>query len=1147
MKRHKAAQLAAIVVIAALVLIPAFLINAQALQQRRLATVLEYNPETLFDQNNDGIEKASQVIDFTVKDSIFDISINKSYLCTLWSVFNENNATGSTACFGRQLCCSFLSMDANAEGWNDTFFLHIGRYGAGTRNKVSANVIYTDYSFSPGNMHSDVAYGDWETLKAIFTMQSIITFNSTNITMESPDNTTSLPSGEQVYLNFTVTGNASANYSFNNKAFYATPIRSGNSTRFSEKLQGTLERGIIENGNQNITINISANSSLYEISYVLSYAFSVNDTVYPDISVQPALNTSFVSEQGRIQINISTDEYANISYTLNSAGYSNWAGTGNNASLQVNLSVINGSNTLAINATDMNGNNVTVQHTFNFTQNMSMQFNATTDKTRYNASEQILLLVTSPLNSTYNITVSGQNYYQATSFASVGSVTYFFYLSDQGNYTINASFENRLTRSTRAVSIPIEVIKAVKSNLSITLSANSSVVDEGGQVLFNVTVQGNVSSVSYKWDVNGDGIVDYNTSVAVHRYSSNKTYSAVVNVSDGYSNASATSLIEVKRVNNLTIIVVDNSSGAKLDNATVRLDSSEYNTSSNGTIIVGRHTGTYNLDVSAEGYYSYSNDVQVIENKTELISLQRVPSRSVMITLLGSETNGSSLLARFRAVADSKMNCTLQINYSSAWKTADSVPAENNTEASMSARNFSEGSYYFRIACSDTYGMKNATDQKQFAINTSASLLLKTEKIDSLISDIDRASASLRDAEDTKDVFDMMGLNKDMENSRTNLERYKRDLHDLVWRRLNSDEEKNETEKILKDVEKIKNSTPESIKVSSAKEFVVYPKRSSVDEVVGKLLQKSRKKLSDDDRKRFVKENVDLQSKVTVTTKAKHVEITYLSKEKKVFTFVEKELSIADNNSETMLVESIPKDIAAEISQVKVLVDYEVLDPDPAIIISKDLPSFSYYVKKDIELEKIKDASTMLLFKSYNERESGGISGFLVIGKLEDFAKTAKKRLLAEITLIIVLALVYLSYSRGIRLPMPFSGKSSKLTKLISKLIAEAEESARKDDYEASKRLYGDIRIEFAKMPEKDKQELKPRISALCNSINVCFVRHKVSDAKKMIVEGKSKEAMAVYNSIKSVYSTISGDRKKDVYDLCNELVKLLAGAKQAK
>src|SRR3989344_7665903 len=65
---------------------------------------LEYNKNTPYDENDDGIEPVNGVIDFSVANSAFNWSYNNPNLCTRWEVYSIDAAKSTTACYGSSLC-----------------------------------------------------------------------------------------------------------------------------------------------------------------------------------------------------------------------------------------------------------------------------------------------------------------------------------------------------------------------------------------------------------------------------------------------------------------------------------------------------------------------------------------------------------------------------------------------------------------------------------------------------------------------------------------------------------------------------------------------------------------------------------------------------------------------------------------------------------------------------------------------------------------------------------------------------------------------------------------------------------------------------------------------------------------------------------
>ena len=71
---------------------------------------LEYNKNTNFDEDDDGVETLTGVIDFTVENSEFNWEPNNENLCTRWQINSLDNDTITTICYGSDSCCNFINL-----------------------------------------------------------------------------------------------------------------------------------------------------------------------------------------------------------------------------------------------------------------------------------------------------------------------------------------------------------------------------------------------------------------------------------------------------------------------------------------------------------------------------------------------------------------------------------------------------------------------------------------------------------------------------------------------------------------------------------------------------------------------------------------------------------------------------------------------------------------------------------------------------------------------------------------------------------------------------------------------------------------------------------------------------------------------------
>ena len=128
---------------------------------------LEYNDKTEFDADNNGVEARDGIVDFKV-NAEFNWAVNEANLCTKWETKSLDNETSVTVCYGNERCCNFIGLEPLTSNWDEIFYSYYSRYGATAKNKISAQVVYVDYSISEENPYSYIYYSDWASLNAVF-------------------------------------------------------------------------------------------------------------------------------------------------------------------------------------------------------------------------------------------------------------------------------------------------------------------------------------------------------------------------------------------------------------------------------------------------------------------------------------------------------------------------------------------------------------------------------------------------------------------------------------------------------------------------------------------------------------------------------------------------------------------------------------------------------------------------------------------------------------------------------------------------------------------------------------------------------------------------------------------------------------------
>ena len=150
-----------------LLLILTFLIiinSALSNEDKTIKISLDYGTEIPWDIDNDGIESKNSVIDFTLQNTIFSWLPIEDNLCTIWEIYSFDKDDVGKTCYGSKKCCNFLDIETYKNKWNDAFYL---KYES-ENYKVSAKVIYVDFSLDLSNPYMTLIESDWDYLYAKF-------------------------------------------------------------------------------------------------------------------------------------------------------------------------------------------------------------------------------------------------------------------------------------------------------------------------------------------------------------------------------------------------------------------------------------------------------------------------------------------------------------------------------------------------------------------------------------------------------------------------------------------------------------------------------------------------------------------------------------------------------------------------------------------------------------------------------------------------------------------------------------------------------------------------------------------------------------------------------------------------------------------
>ncbi len=154
--------------------------TSQNAENKAIEINLEYNADSPFDDDNDGLETTTGVVDLTVKNTGFNWEADEGRLCTRWHSYSIDKEETTVLCYGNERCCDFIGLSPTRSDWNETFYSYYGLYSATLDNLISAQVLYVDYNLSLDNPYSDIVYSEWRNLTARYYSADIVDGNVCN-------------------------------------------------------------------------------------------------------------------------------------------------------------------------------------------------------------------------------------------------------------------------------------------------------------------------------------------------------------------------------------------------------------------------------------------------------------------------------------------------------------------------------------------------------------------------------------------------------------------------------------------------------------------------------------------------------------------------------------------------------------------------------------------------------------------------------------------------------------------------------------------------------------------------------------------------------------------------------------------------------
>ena len=714
----------------------------------------------------------------------------------------------------------------------------------------------------------------------------------------------------------------------------------------------------------------------------------------------------------------------------------------------------------------------------------------------------------------------------------------------QGRYDISVSMSyNNFTRESHTN-------LSAYSPLACSISAKSpALINES--VSFTPAVQGGIGRKAYRWEL-GDG-TGSEISSPVHAYAMAGSFNArltVIDEANYRSTCSATVIVDAKR-HQVIVQVMDNETGLPVGDANVTLGTILAKSNVNGrAVFTDIEDGSYPLHVARNGYLVHSSTQRISGDATIAVNLSEVPEELLPVPKIEliSPASGISLVSdsvavEFRVRSDSPVeSCRLLAQESGLLGyrvLATKADVQTSTTHTFKLE-LPNGRFRWKILCDNIYGDGLSEDrdvevsgfaaplqpevQQAEAAEQLTSVGPEIEAVDAMLAGIQsiRKDIIARDA-DTREVYGIIGFANHMDVHEKRLRELRQEFRDLPGLSITQADRDRKMAKLRAELDQIKAELPKSMNVMEKAYYEPVLTEQDIQQAAHEYLAWRGHNLTAKQLSRFLDRLETAQAGLSVAVKARILEVQFQDMKTGYYSILTKEPHVGEVDG-YMLFEVIPKTVAESIEHLIFTQNFELVNRDPVVSMYLEEPEYSYYVKKRVSLDELKQASTVLMLDITHPKNS--ITGLAIL----DLDAGSGKLLLLVILLGAVLVGNYaiffreprtrqqmLSAIRTITLNLrPMSKRDrllSRLDTVIDMLNAERSEEAISH--------YDSVFALYAASDPVLRHELMPVMEHLRYELELYSLNSIIAEAYERVSDGLWSQATELHSTIHEAASKL--------------------------
>jgi hypothetical protein len=500
---------------------------------------------------------------------------------------------------------------------------------------------------------------------------------------------------------------------------------------------------------------------------------------------------------------------------------------------------------------------------------------------------------------------------------------------------------------------------------------------------------------------------------------------------------------------------------------------------------------------------------------------------------------------RYSVSDDSKISrCTYELyRVIDGTETLDYDQTDNNIqsggEIEIILRDFDNSKYSWYVFCCDdqsncngeleynrefTFNLGGNSSTNPASSSTNYSNHENKDEIDEIIDRVDDFEKQIQESSlDIQEALEDLGISENLTFYKRRLIQIDQDLGTNLRFIEGDDKREERKEELTEEYQTINSNIPSDIKIIDSQEFVKNSLTNDLNEVLKNYFEFKVKTITTRQLKAISELIYEEQTKLSTSTLVQQIRIDYPSNTKEI-TLVKKEISLTDN-SYSIVLEVIPKEIAAHSDNVFFLTENKIVNSDPIFEINLDDLSndeIVYYIEDLISTDKFKETET-ILYKEIIINDLG-ITGFSIFPLDGGYG-------IYSIILLIILGLIilYLLYDFILKYRVSKWKKQENVSRVYI-AIKKAKREIKNKQIDNAKINYHIIKENFSLTPIRFRKYVYKDIKKIQIAIDKKDIFDLIKEYETAKKENRLDDANEIYMNIQGTYKRLPKQDREIVY-----------------